>query len=292
MTSISAERLCSGGSGERGGLATFRKDRFPSGGRKVFPDGKTNDQPLTAKDRVQEEIAGYLRHDGADIPEASMTSLHAIQVDDREAHTQAALALAGHPEVQLRIARLSMGDYLVDNRLLVERKFLPDLLNSIEDGRLFRQAHALVQSKQPSLIILEGTSAHLAGRKMRREAIQGALLTLSLGMGLPILRAADGRETACLILQAADLLQREPRGWIRRSWQPHGAKRRLQSLLLQSIPGIGPRMAARLLERFQTLQETLAAPESALEEVPGLGPIKAKRIRWLVSETPVPYRVE
>lgn len=217
---------------------------------------------------------------------------HSIVVDDREARSPAALHIGSFAQVQLRIERLAMGDYLVDDRLLVERKFLPDLLGSIEDGRLFRQAHALVQSRQPALIILEGTSAHLAGRKMRRDSIQGALLTLSLGMGLPILRAVDGQETAWLILQAADLLQREPRGWIRRPWQPHGAKRRLQSRILQSLPGIGPRLAARLLERFQTIQDTLTAPESDLTEVQGLGPIKAKRIRWLVSETPVPYRLD
>jgi len=48
--------------------------------------------------------------------------------------------------------------------------------------------------------IPEGTAADLAGSGMRREAIQGALIGLTLYLGIPLLRS-QGNETNCTHLQ-------------------------------------------------------------------------------------------
>ncbi|MGL6158945.1 ERCC4 domain-containing protein [Microbulbifer sp.] len=40
-------------------------------------------------------------------------------------------------------ARLPLGDYLIKEHLLFKRKTIPDLLASLTDGRLFRQARQL-----------------------------------------------------------------------------------------------------------------------------------------------------
>ncbi len=46
----------------------------------------------------------------------------------------------------------------------------------------------------------------------------------------------------------------------------------LCELQLNLIPGIGPRLAANLLARFETAEEVLRAPIAQLEGVPGIGP--------------------
>lgn len=51
------------------------------------------------------------------------------------------------------------------------------------------------------------------------------------------------------------------------------------NLLLCLIPGVGPRNRKRLLERFGTAAEALAASESQLRDVPGIGPRLSERIR-------------
>ncbi len=62
-----------------------------------------------------------------------------IIADDREPN-DIIKSLTERPDVDITIKRLSVGDYLVDNRLLFERKTIHDFAISIIDGRLFKQA--------------------------------------------------------------------------------------------------------------------------------------------------------
>lgn len=97
-----------------------------------------------------------------------------IVVDDREQKSPVVCALAEHEDVQLSIRRLSVGDYLVNEHLLFERKTLPDLMQSIIDGRLFRQAIRLVSSDFSPVLVLEGTHYDPDSPAVSREAVQGA----------------------------------------------------------------------------------------------------------------------
>jgi DNA excision repair protein ERCC-4 len=110
---------------------------------------------------------------------------HKIKIiaDDREHNSGVLPLLRTDERCDLKIQRLSVGDYLIDKLLLVEHKTLPDLVASSKDGRLFRQALQLVEAEPWSVVVLEGTVKDLGGSDMRREAIQGALITLVLYLG-------------------------------------------------------------------------------------------------------------
>ncbi|MCZ6525024.1 MAG: hypothetical protein O6928_00460 [Gammaproteobacteria bacterium] len=101
-------------------------------------------------------------------------------VDDREVRSGVLELLKSYEDVSVTVCRLAQGDYLIDDRLLVERKRLPDLVISIKDGRLFSQALRLLGTEQHPMMILEGTATDLAGSGMRREAIQGALVMVTI----------------------------------------------------------------------------------------------------------------
>ena len=64
---------------------------------------------------------------------------HSLLVDHRERCSPLAGRLAGDPAWSVAFAHLETGDYLIDDRILIERKTLRDLAESIKDGRLFRQ---------------------------------------------------------------------------------------------------------------------------------------------------------
>ena len=109
-------------------------------------------------------------------------------VDDREPDSVIS-ALRSMPGVEISVSRLKLGDYLVDSRLLVERKTFQDFATSVIDGRLFSQAARLVASKISAAFILEGTAFDLQSTGVSREALQGALISLSLVFGIPVLRS-------------------------------------------------------------------------------------------------------
>lgn len=213
-----------------------------------------------------------------------------ILIDDRERGCVAAAGLEALPEISCTYQRLDLGDYQVDGKLVVERKTFRDFVASIEDGRIFRQAWRMAGGELRPLLIIEGGAREFNGCAMRREAMQGALLTVSLIWGIPVLRALDGAETAGLILFAARQLRRATRGIVFRPGRRPRGKRQAQFRILQGLPGVGPRRAQALLEKFQNVEAAMIADEATLMEIPSIAKKIAHRIRWAVSEVQVPYK--
>jgi len=205
-----------------------------------------------------------------------------VLADDREKNDRLLLALREAGNTIVRTGRLITGDYLVDN-LLVERKTIPDLCVSITNGRLFRQAVQLVSADLQPLIILEGTSADLKASGMKREAIQGALITLALLFRIPVLRSMSQEETARLILYAARQIENfgisqkvYPRRFPGR--KNFSRKQKIQIHVLQGFPGIGPILSKQLLSKFGTLFAIFNASPQELAEVHGIGKDTIERI--------------
>jgi ERCC4-type nuclease len=215
-----------------------------------------------------------------------------VVVDDREDGSGVPAALAERNGVTLTGDRLSVGDYLVDDWLRVERKTLPDLTRSIADGRLFRQASRLVSASQRAVVILEGTARDLTDSDMRREAIQGALLTLTLKLDVSLLRAKMPDETARLLVYAARQMRRTQDEAVPRTAggrRPSG-KRKTQLYVLQGLPGVGPTRAERLLKAFGNVEAVVTASAEELTAVDGVGDKTAESVRWAVEEATVDYR--
>lgn len=207
-----------------------------------------------------------------------------IQVDDREIRSPVVELLRQSFDFQVKIARLKLGDYLVDGRFLWERKNLADLAMAIEDGRLFQQALRLASSALRPAIILEGTSLDFEKSGMRWERIQGALVTVSLFFGVPLLRSRTAEETVRTILFAARQAQTmATRTLPRHSWRPRG-KRARQLYILQGFPGIGPDRAHRLLTRFGSVKAIVNATPKDLISVEGIGKRLSEQLRWAIEE--------
>ena len=170
-----------------------------------------------------------------------MSSIQII-ADDRESQSPVIEALRSQNGTNVTVRRLVLGDYLLDDRLLFERKTLRDFAVSLKDGRLFEQGVRLAASPLQKAIILEGRASDLAESGMRREALQGALINLTLFLGIPLLRSADADESAKLMLYAArqfDHIARQMPPRLFKGKRPKG-KRKTQLQILQSLPGIGP----------------------------------------------------
>ena len=206
-----------------------------------------------------------------------------VFVDDREGDNAVVDALRAYGAC-LTTQRLPLGDYCLDDALLIERKTLADLAVSIIDGRLFKQASRLVDSKYNPCLILEGSAREAGELSVSREAIQGALVTVSLILGLPVLRATTARETAWLMLTAVRQLRACDKGAMKRAgYKPKGREKR-KSYLLQGLPNIGREKAELLLDAFGGVQAVMDASYEELIQVEGIGRITARNIRNILRE--------
>jgi len=179
--------------------------------------------------------------------------MHLI-VDHREAKSGIVEYFKKMKETTYSFGCLPVGDYLVDNQLLFERKTVRDFAVSLVDGRLFNQALRLLSSPYRSIFVLEGTVSNLQALGMRRESIQGAIISLTVLLGIPLLRSLSLEETARLISYTSMQMQRDTRGAINRAgYRPRG-KRKQQLYILQGLPGIGPARAEELLKTFGSIQ--------------------------------------
>ena len=208
--------------------------------------------------------------------------MYQITVDDREVQAGVVSSFYLMENISVEIKRLPLGDYKVGEKLLVERKTIADLFISIKEGRIFEQAQRLASSTIKPVIILEGTYRDAAYSKMRREAIQGALITLSLVFGIPLLRSRGPNETAKLIIYSANQIFRRSTSSIHRQvFRPKG-KENQKLFILQGLPNVGSELAKKLLEKFKNVEKVFKANEQELQKVSGLGGETARKIRELL----------
>ncbi len=215
-----------------------------------------------------------------------------VMVDDREMSAGVVTALRLLPDVEVQIKRLLVGDYVVDNRCVFERKTVLDFAASVMDGRLFNQAQKLAHSTVPAAFILEGRASDLTACRVSRESLQGAMVSLSLIFRLPVLRSMDAGETAKLLLYASQQIWRHEQDYAFRSGRRPKNRRRRQLRILQGLPGVGPDRAVRLLNAFGSVEAVMTADPDCLAGVEGIGTKTASAIRQVLSESPIPYGVK
>jgi DNA excision repair protein ERCC-4 len=208
-----------------------------------------------------------------------------VVADHRESASGVIDFLRFLPGVAIEISTLPTGDYLVANQVLFERKRAIDFAASLVDGRLFVQATRLVNQPFRAAYVIEGTATDWLTLGIRREALQGALITLSLIFDLPVFRSYAPEETAQLLLYAGRQFTRihfaEPPAY---RLQKAKRLRTRQLRVLQALPGVGQDRARRLLDHFGSLRACLAASLEDLTKVSGIGEKTAEAICQVLGE--------
>jgi ERCC4-type nuclease len=206
--------------------------------------------------------------------------VHRLDVDVAEGDA-ALLDLARQSGTfDVRIAKLPVGDYLIDNAVLVERKTHADFATSLANGRLFRQAASLAQSPHRPVVLIEGPRPPRMP-DVHPHALKGALLSLAVMWRLPVICAHDPEDSLRILQFLASQAQRRQLLLRRYDRKPKRLSSR-KLYLLQGLPGVGPALAGRLLMGLGSIERVIAADEATLMGIRGLGLKKAARIRELV----------
>ncbi len=177
---------------------------------------------------------------------------------------------------------LPMGDYLVAEDIVVERKSSYDFANSLFDGRLFEQASRLAEHYDHVYFIVEG---RVVPRRYRgREAsFYGALAALTLEYNVKVIYTEDevGSAHAIMALARKALASRGQRIVIHRKPKLEDV-REWQLYILQAFPGIGRKTAEKLLETFGSLEGFCKASIAELSRVEGVGERRAEVIKRIL----------
>lgn len=193
-----------------------------------------------------------------------------IIVDHREYRSNVVknLAIKG---VFVEPQQLVTGDYVLSSRIGVERKNIDDFLDSLINGKLFKQISQLRDAYSRPVLILEGENL-LTKRNINHNAIFGSLASISVDFGIPILMTKDEIETADLLNVIAKREQKENKKSVAiRGEKTQMSLKERQQFLLEGLPNVSAVIAKRLLNHFGSIKDIANASEDELMDVPGIG---------------------
>ena len=216
-----------------------------------------------------------------------------IVVDERERNSNIPDLLKNAGAI-IDFAQLKVGDYLVSSETAVERKTIRDLVSSIYDGRLFVQCSDLVKHYQKPLLVVQGNIANLEDvpedmedikRQVERMPLAyDALVTVATEFRIPIIHTPSAEHTAQLLVTLVNRSLREGKaaGPLMRKIKKENPIYIQQLSVLASVPGVGEKLAARMLKKFHTPIRALNASAAELATIQGFGLARAERARRIL----------
>ena len=266
-------------------------DAEANGGTAAEADGGATAQPGLADFGTAEEATddGAV-DDGIDADDAVVAQAGTddgdveIVVDQRELDSAIARDLSTREGMATRLETLAVGDYVVSDRVAIERKTVSDFLDTLTGGdrSIFEQVGDLSRHYARPVVLIEGDGLY-EERNVHPDAIRGALASLTVDFGVSVLRTEDESDTADLlaVLAGREQTTRD------RAVSVHGEKSsktlaEQQEYVVGAIADIGPVTARSLLEHFGSVEAVMTAREDDLLDVGGVGEVTADRIRDVV----------
>lgn len=197
-----------------------------------------------------------------------------ILYDHREQPSGIPDLLQTQQGIELRSEQLAIADYIVSERLGIERKSGPDFVSSLKDGRLRKQAEELKEQFPLAVLLIHGRPP------FPPAAVQGAYASL-IRRGLAIINLQTEQQVAEMIFRLAkqenDPQRRERPKVAKKSADPQ----KISEGVLTAFPGISAVRARALLQHFGTPAAVFSASAAELQEVAGIGKKSAQQLAVL-----------
>ena len=185
--------------------------------------------------------------------------------------------------VNVEVKTLPIGDYIVSHETVVERKSIHDFISSIFDGRLFDQCNRLKEHFKFPIILLEGNVDEIESITENPLVFYGALSTIAVDFKIPVIPTPNASHTAKLLVSLSSRKE-SIKGPLLKKIKKSNDIQKQQLIVLCSLPGIGEKTAIRMLEKFGTPLKALSSSTKDLAKIPGLGELRAKKIKKMLQE--------
>jgi len=208
-----------------------------------------------------------------------------IIVDNRELGSNVVRHLQAL-DVKISSKQLQVGDYICSDRVGIERKTIPDFLQSVFDQRIFKQLAELSDSYTRPVLILEGNpDALFMERRVNPNTIRGVLGAIAVDYQIPIIWTGHSRESAAQIywiaMREQVLEKREMQIRVKKKTYTLAQQ---QEFLVSGLPGISTARARQLLKAFKTPEKVFTASEAKLGKLEGFGEKRIRQIKRVLKE--------
>jgi len=179
--------------------------------------------------------------------------------------------------INLKLEQLTIADYIISQRVGIERKSASDFNDSIKDGRLFKELIDLKNNFERALLILEGDP--FLDTNINENALYGAITSIILNLGITVYKTKDPKETAMFLFQLTKKEQSESTGTIKLRFEKKPIDlSRLLEYIIAGIPGVNSLRAKNLLSELRSLQRIFNSDIGDLMKVENIGKKIAQEI--------------
>ena len=183
--------------------------------------------------------------------------------------------------IKTEVKTIPIGDYIVAPETIVERKTIHDFVSSVFDGRLFDQCNRLKEHFQFPIILLEGNVDQIEEITENPLIFYGALATIALDFKIPVIPTPSASHTAKLLVSLCSRKGITKGPFLKKIRKSNDIQKQ-QLSVLTSLPGVGEKLAIRMLERFGTPIKVLTSSVIELSKIEGLGASRAKKIKKML----------
>ena len=163
---------------------------------------------------------------------------------------------------------LKVADYIIKNTA-IERKTVSDFISSMINKRILKQIEEL-QQYENKLLIIEGIEEQELYNDDKEgvngNAIRGFLLSIVMKYKIPMIFSKNSEDTAKFILV---LSKKQAKEYPLNAKKKSLNKKEQLQFILEGFPGIGPKTAKKLLEKFNTIKSIINSREEDLKKVIG-----------------------
>jgi Fanconi anemia group M protein len=149
------------------------------------------------------------------------------------------------------IKTLEVGDFILSEKVAIERKRGDDFASSLFDGRLFEQLMRLRDAFESPLIILEDFERMFSRYEDQKAALYGAMSYCAYKLGVPIIPTRDYKDTALVLKSIAkreQIVDNSP--LLTRSAPKQFTFRERQEFFLEGLYLTGKKKAEILIDHF------------------------------------------
>ena len=208
-------------------------------------------------------------------------------IDSREPQDVTSYFSKEFKEVERR--QLPIGDYLIENTVIVERKSVMDLLSSVLDGRYEAQMMQLsVRNDEVPLLFVHGSAydigemtKHLRLKSNPWDIITGAIASATARYGIDVVFSESRDQGFMILVKYMKKLQQK-----RRSAVKFSNKKKLDKrvLIVTAVLHTSPAIARALLESYGSIPNILNSDLQGIEGIRGIGHKKAAELREVLEQ--------
>lgn len=213
-----------------------------------------------------------------------------VWVDCRE--DRRILSLLSKLGVEAEVRELPT-DYIVSGEhgmVAVEAKTDNDFVSSLTSGRLWGQLETLSALREDgyhAFLLVRGSFYRvLRWRRIPLEAVMGAIASVAMDWGVHTVVVPNMHLQASFLSSLARRVGRPVEGRVYSLRHKAGGMTMDERarFVVEGLPGVSGELADRLLRHFGSIRGLVEGMDR-LEEVRGIGPLKARKIREVITHT-------